>query len=121
MQEEPLAEAAEELRVDGVYVDPEVSDLVEDEDALAGLVEDASTPIFVAVVPEGSGGRPQQLQTLRELTDRPGTYLVVDDEGFTAGSDFIDGASQLASEIANDATDPNDAITEFVTGVADEA
>jgi hypothetical protein len=104
-----VLDAADALRSDSVYVDPE-AERAGDVDAAALRREIGAKPVFIAVLPasavEGSPGR--TLVTLRQEVGEPGTYaLVVGDELRTlpAGAASSAQPGDLQAELTRIASD----------------
>ena len=105
-----VTEAADALRSDPVYVDPE-AERADDVDAAALRREIGAKPVYIAVLPasavEGSPGR--TLIALRQAVGGAGTYaLVVGDELRTLPADAAtsaqpDDLQAALSEVAADA------------------
>ena len=100
--------AAQVLRSDPVYVDPDADPGVSasEADALRRRIRQGDEPIFVAVLApaaleEVGGDRTALAKAVRDATDVPGTYAVVAGRRFVAGSDYIQ-AGRLATAVAQD-------------------
>jgi hypothetical protein len=86
--DDPVAEAAESLRSDPVYVDPTAERALTDSEAgdLRDAIRDAGTPVFVAVLPASAGGADEVARRLPEEVGLSGTYAAVVGDGFRASS-----------------------------------
>ncbi|MFJ4964293.1 hypothetical protein ACIP6P_17870 [Streptomyces sp. NPDC088729] len=85
-----VADAAQALRNDPVYVDPGARDQLStaQEKALENKIRDADKPVLVAVLPDTAAFPPQGLlQTLRSDTGITGVYAIRLGDGFDAGAD----------------------------------
>jgi hypothetical protein len=108
-----LAAAAESLRQDPVYVDPEAERAISERqaDRLRGAIaREGAGPLYIAFLPAAAaneaGGDP--VAALRELAgavDEPGTYAVVIGDAFRAGSTNGVLPSGDAGELASQAFD----------------
>ncbi|MEJ7724953.1 MAG: hypothetical protein WKF64_11660 [Ilumatobacteraceae bacterium] len=126
-----LAEVADELRNDFVYVDTDAERAMSEDDAddVRSAIRSADTPVYLAVLPasaaDAAGGDPGEVASqLAETVARPGTYGVVVGVKFRAGSSVL--SSSRAGELAKEAVDAtgDDTATvliDFVERVADEA
>ncbi|RPK57715.1 hypothetical protein EES43_21375 [Streptomyces sp. ADI96-02] len=85
-----VADAAQALRNDPVYVDPGARDQLStaQEKELENKIRDADKPVLVAVLPDTAAFPPQGLlQTLRSDTGITGVYAIRLGDGFDAGAD----------------------------------
>lgn len=108
-----IDDAAVGLRQDPVYVHPDASDLVDEDeiDDLRSAIREGNRPIYVAVLPleaQNEVGSLDELPAaLGQAVGLQGTYAVVTSQGFRAGSnDLAAGvAGRLATDAFNDARD----------------
>lgn len=117
-----LDTAAAALRGGPVYVDPRARDVLPraEADTLAGRIEKADRPVFVAVLP-ATGEFPSAalLQDLRTKVGVTGVYAVVLGDRFDAGADPAvmsrDAVENLSGAVRrSDAGDPAAMVTGFV-------
>ncbi len=96
----PADDAVTALRDDPVFVDPDAEAALPAGDVadLRRRVEEAGTPIFVAVLPQSAGEPRGVLQEVREGLGADGTYVVVVGDQLWAASNRIRTADELASE-----------------------
>jgi hypothetical protein len=103
-----LAAAAESLRQDPVYVDPEAERAISERQAdrlREAIAREDAGPLYIAFVPaaaaDEAGGDPKAaLRELAGAVDEPGTYAVVIGDAFRAGATngSLPGAGDLASQ-----------------------
>jgi len=93
-----VSEVAEALRSDPVYVDPAATRTLSEaeQDQLRAAIRDAGTPVYVAVLPSSAGDAEVLVQSLYSATGLAGTYAVVTDEQFRAGSTTIPRTAEIA-------------------------
>ncbi|PCG85947.1 hypothetical protein CIB93_11635 [Streptomyces sp. WZ.A104] len=125
-----IQDAAQALRDDPVYVDPDARDQlsVADEKALEEKITDADKPVFVAVLPD-TEAFPEEglLQTLRSDTGITGVYAVRLGDGFDAGADPqvmpVRAVQNLTASVENPAiaTDTNAQLNAFVDRAVEQA
>ena len=125
-----VAEVAEKLRVNPVYRDPNAEMRVPT-DQLLGKVKEAGTPIYIAILP--TDARAETENDYRKLTvevaravGQPGTYMVISGRQYgtgNVGDTLPDGrATALAKQaIADNPSNPEAALLQFVDGVSAEA
>src|ERR671916_1822629 len=91
--------AAEELRRDPVYVDPDAERALTgaETDELREQIRSSDVPVFVAVLPAGAGDVDDVARRLPEETGLSGTYAAVVGDGFRATSTDVARADELAS------------------------
>lgn len=124
-------EAADALRSDPVYVDPDAERQLstEEADLVRAAIRDAGTPIYVAVLPDiaagAAGGDPSEVaRQLASQLGRPGTYAVVVGDSFRAGSTELPAgrAAALAREALEREGDETAAVLRrFVDDVGEAA
>ena len=126
-----LAEVAEALQSDPVYVDGSAERaLSEDEiEELRSAIRSADTPIYLVVLPASAadlaGGDPAEVASqVADAVDRPGTYGVVVGDSFRAGSSELPAGE--AADLAVAALDANGddtaaVLDDFVERVGDAA
>jgi len=93
-----IDEVADALRRDPVYVDPAAERTLTEaeQDQLRAAIRDAGTPVYVAVLPSSAGDAETLVQSLFSATGLSGTYAVVTDEQFRAGSTVVPGTGEIA-------------------------
>ena len=120
-------EAGQALRESPLYVHDDALTEIEDagysfdDDAQAAVLErleDATTPIYVAVLPDAA--RSGTASDLGNATDQHGTYLAVlpNGDGDAASDTFLPGAVNEAADEASSAADEGD-FEAFLTGFVD--
>jgi hypothetical protein len=124
----PVDQVVNELKQAPVYVDPEAGVGIS-QSALLGPVENADTPIYIAVLsaasPQENGGALKDLgEAIANRVNRSGTYMVTAGTSWVAASDTI-GSTQ-AQDLARQAFrehqgDPQAALLQWVDGVATAA
>ncbi|MFB7291379.1 hypothetical protein [Actinacidiphila glaucinigra] len=120
-----LDTAAAALREGPVYVDPRARDVLSqgEADTLAGRIEKADRPVFVAVLPDTAEfPAATLLQDLRTKVGITGVYAVALGDRFDAGADPAvmsrDSVENLAGAVRR--SDPGDPAA-MVTGFVDQA
>jgi hypothetical protein len=117
-----LDRAADAMRAEQVYVDPEVAGFTpEIADALREQAErEAPDRVFVAVLPASAGESPEQvLGELRNRVDEPGAYAVLMDNRFRAdGSQEAVDAANAAFEAHRDEGPPQ-VLRDFISRVGE--
>jgi hypothetical protein len=124
-------QAASGLRSDPIYVHPETSVVSEAEAnrLRERIAQSGAGPFYVAIVPSGArneagGDATDWLRMLAEALDRRGTYAVVVDNQFRAGSNVLERgeAARLATEAFDEHGDEGVASTllAFVDKVAEQ-
>jgi len=93
--------AAQALKQDPVYVDPEAENALDGDDtaALRSRIADSGLELHVAVLPESAGNPATVAETLAEQTGLPGDYAVV------AGGVLRTGPSDEARAAADEAVE----------------
>ena len=129
-----IAEAAESLRSDPVYVDPDAENALSpsEERRLETRIVDADAgPMYIAVMPaaaarEAGGDADEVLRELFQALEERGTYAVVVGDDFRAGSTGVSGlergevpelADEAYREHRGDGVAPT--LLDFVTRVAE--
>lgn len=119
-------EAAKALQDDPVYIDPGADQRFSSavDARVASAVRDASTPIYLAVLPAEAadevGGDPSDLpKAIYDIVGQRGTYAVLAGNRFRAGSTVIGGqAGELAQQaVSSSGGDVQTALLDFVDGV----
>jgi hypothetical protein len=123
-------DAAAGLRADGVYVDPGATAIVSEQDAarLQGMVAEAGTPIYIAVLPaaarreEGDSTR-MLAQAIARRVEQKGTYMVIAGDQWAAGNiggTLPDGRAAALGTAAfrDNGSDAAAAMEQWVQGVA---
>lgn len=120
-----IERAAQALSISPLYVDPEAFDVLtpQQQANLSDRLRRSRTPTYVAVLTADTlaeAGDPGTLvaEIQRAAGDRPGTYGVVVDETFTAGSTVIGRqAAAIADRIAGGSLEPAQRIISFADQV----
>src|SRR5688572_29135317 len=99
--QDALDRAAEALRDDTVYVDPDAGVEVEAGE-LRGRIEESGADVRIAVLPADAGDARELAPELAKRVGEPGDYAVV------AGNRIVAGPSKEASEAARSAASAND-------------
>jgi hypothetical protein len=104
-----LDTAADALRSDNVYVDPDAEAKLSESEAdqlRQRIIDRDAGPLYVAVMPrsvlaEGGGSIGDALTELGSRVDRKGTYVLVAGRSFRAGStDLSEGVTAQAADLA---------------------
>lgn len=115
-----VSEAADALRSDPVYVDPQAELAGQiDADALRQKIrEEGAAPIYIAVLP-GNGDPNATLQQLHDEVGLKGTYAVVAGRSFRAGSDLFPAAEHASAAAQANQGDVQAALEDFIARVGD--
>src|SRR4051812_6691780 len=117
-----ISEAADALRSDPVYVDPD-AELAGDIDAGAlreKIKAEGASPIYIAVLPSTAAASPEQ--ALRQIHDEVGlrgTYAVVVGRSFRAGSDLFPASREASAAAQAHQGDVQGALEDFIARVGD--
>jgi hypothetical protein len=115
--QDALDRAAEALRDDTVYVDPDADSDV-DADALRRRIEESGEDVRIAVLPESAGEPRAAAPALADRVGEPGDYAVV------VGSSIAAGPSEEAADAADAAAEANDSaqtvLLDFVDRVGED-
>jgi hypothetical protein len=128
-----LAAAAESLKQDPVYVDPEAERAISERQAerlREAIAREDAGPLYIAILPAAAaneaGGDPEAaLRELAGMVDDPGTYAAVIGDAFRAGSTNGVLPSGEAGELASQAfgaergAGPAAVLEDFVRRVGD--
>lgn len=112
-------EVAQELRDDPLYTAPAVSGELspQEEDAVRTELEQVSTPVYIAYVPDPQFDGEAELEPFAEQLasslDGPATVLTFDGSSYYGGSTVIGDRAEAAAERAAKANDPD--VTGFFT------
>jgi hypothetical protein len=127
-----LAEVAEALQSDPVYVDGSAERALSEGEIeeLRSAIRSADTPIYLVVLPASAadlaGGDPAEVASqVADAVDRPGTYGVVVGDSFRAGSSELPAGEAadlaVAALDANGDDDTAAVLDDFVERVGDAA
>ena len=117
----PLAQVAQTLQTDAVYVAPDAEEHVDAARVRQEIDNANAGSIYVAVLPDSAGDPTEVLRTLIDDVHRDGTYAVVVGKHFRAGSDTVKGAADLATQAidAHGSEGATATLVDFVDRVAD--
>ena len=101
--QDAVEQAADALRADPVYVDPEAERAISDSeaDAVRRRIEEDGVPVKIAVLPASAGDAEQVATDLRQATGSTAA-VVVGDRFRVEGSREIEGAATAAFEANSD-------------------
>jgi hypothetical protein len=117
-----LGRAAQQLRSDKVYVDPDAERRISDgaERDLEAKIRNAQTPIFIAILPasataEAGGNANAVPGALARTVGLAGTYAVIAGTSFRADSDTLSGAPGIATAVFDRSKSTEEVLSDFIT------